>query len=117
MKSLREFENLHIALWLMKDTCWVLTLKALGLFMIAPTLGVAIYIAVRSRKDRDDFVHNLAVCSWITANSVWMIGEFYFEDTIRWFAFIFFAIGLALVAYYYLFLFRKRNKSYPTVVD
>jgi hypothetical protein len=54
-------------------------------------------------------LHNLAVCFWITANSVWMTGEFYYDDGTRPYAIIFFIAGLLCVAYYYLGFFRKRK--------
>ena len=71
-KNIREYENLHIALWLLKDTCWVLLWKTGGMFMIIPTLAVAIHIAYRSRKNISDLFHNIAVCLWISANATWM---------------------------------------------
>jgi hypothetical protein len=53
--------------------------KPLGIFMIAPTLLFAIYITYLNRSDKAELAHNLAVCFWISANSVWMIGEFYMK--------------------------------------
>src|SRR5688572_12028635 len=98
----RKFENMHIALWLVKDTCWVLSLQAAGMFMVVPTLGVAIYITWKMRDYRAELFHNLAVCCWIAANSVWMTGEFFYEDSMRPMAVVFFAAGLLCIAYYYL---------------
>ncbi len=77
---LRKTENLHILLWLIKDTCWVLDLKWPGMLMILPTLAVAIYITVASKSSYADFMHNLAICFWISANAIWMTGEFFFND-------------------------------------
>ncbi|MDL5046313.1 hypothetical protein QQ054_09730 [Oscillatoria amoena NRMC-F 0135] len=50
--------------------------KTLGVIMIAPTIALAIYIAYRSFENKFEFMHNLAVCFWITANATWMTGEF-----------------------------------------
>jgi hypothetical protein len=47
-----RFENVHILLWLIKDTCWMLEWKVLGCLMIAPTIAVAIYLAVRSAAEQ-----------------------------------------------------------------
>ncbi len=104
IKSVRKFENLHIVCWLMKDTCWVLDLKTLGIVMVIPTVFLAFYITYKFRSVPSEFYHNLAVCSWILANSVWMIGEFFFDDTLRPYAFVFFSIGLLVLGIYYIFL-------------
>ena len=102
----RLIENGHIVLWLIKDTCWVNEWKAGGLTMIAPTLGVAIYILWRSRRNRSELFHNLAICLWISANSLWMAGEF-FKHELRPYAFMLFITGLIILGIYYLFFFRK----------
>jgi hypothetical protein len=106
--KVRKSENFHILLWLLKDLCWVMDFKVLGLIMIVPTVAVALYITVLTRKSFAELLHNLAVVCWICANSVWMIGEFFFDDTTRQVAVIFFVTGLLLIAYYYGQLFWKR---------
>jgi hypothetical protein len=97
LDRIRKFENLHILLWLLKDTCWIMNWRELGMLMIAPTVATAFYISWLSRKDPKELMHNLAVCCWILANSIWMVGEFFFDDSTRNFALIFFLIGLALI--------------------
>ncbi|MCS6935560.1 MAG: hypothetical protein NZM35_10495 [Chitinophagales bacterium] len=109
-KTIREFENLHIVLWLLKDFCWVSEFKIAGMIMVLPTVGVGIYITWLSRFTRSDFYHNLAVCCWIIANCVWMTGEFFFNDGTRPLAKVFFISGLVLVSLYYL-VFLRRDKS------
>ncbi len=108
-KNIREYENLHIALWLMKDTCWVMSWKVVGMCMILPTLAVAMHLAWRSRKNISDLFHNIAVCCWITANATWMTGEFFYHDELRPYAMIFFSIGIVVVGFYYIVHFPKRN--------
>lgn len=98
---LRRTENLHILLWLLKDTCWVLDLQIFGLLMIVPTVLVAAWITVRSRFHRAELIHNLAVCLWLCANSIWMIGEFFFKDTTRPYAVVFFTGGLIVLSFHY----------------
>jgi hypothetical protein len=105
--SIRKLENLHIAFWLVKDTFWVLDFRILGVIMIFPTLFLAFYITYKFRKQVSELYHNLAVCFWILANTTWMIGEFYFDDTFRPYSTLFFITGLIIIAYYYLFIFRK----------
>ncbi len=105
---LRKVENLHIVLWLIKDTCWALVWRPGGLFMIFPTVSVALYLTWKSRRNRSELFHNLAVCMWILANSVWMTGEFINRE-FRGVAVGFFVTGLLLLAFYYLAYYRKDN--------
>lgn len=102
IRQLRQTENFHIVLWLIKDTCWVMDFKIGGMLLILPTLLVAIYITWKWRMYRAELFHNTAVCFWISANITWMIGEFYFNDSTRPIAIAFFAVGIATIAYYYL---------------
>lgn len=111
MKNIREYENLHIVLWLIKDTCWVMGFKLVGMGMIFPTLLVAIHLAWKSRKNISDLFHNMAVCLWISANATWMTGEFFFHDGLRPYAMIFFTAGIILVAFYYIVYYPKREKA------
>jgi hypothetical protein len=84
--------------------------KIVGMIMIAPTLGLAIYLTIRLRGERTELLHSAAVCAWICANSVWMTGEFFFDDGLRPFAVAFFVIGLLLVGCDYLMqAFEKQN--------
>ncbi|MFZ9943572.1 MAG: hypothetical protein ACO3O0_08185 [Bacteroidia bacterium] len=99
---IRQYENLHIFLWLLKDTCWIMDWKPAGLFMIIPTIFVAIHITWLRRNIRSDLFHNMAVCLWISGNSIWMLGEFFYDDGTRPIAVIFFLVGLLSVLYYYL---------------
>ena len=108
--KIRKLENFHILLWLLKDICWVTLSKNLGVFMIIPTLGLAIYITYKHRQDNTELTHNLSICFWIAANSTWMLGEFYFNDSTRSLSVLFFLIGLAIILFYYIpLLFRKKN--------
>lgn len=79
--------------------------------MILPTISVAIHITWLHRKSMSELFHNLAVVLWISANSVWMIGEFFFNDTLRPIATVFFIIGLILVAAYYFIVKPKELKA------
>lgn len=106
----RQMENTHILFWLIKDISWCMVWKTLGILMIAPTLGIALVIAWRTRALKSELAHNLAIVFWITANSYWMLSEFFGFDTVRigtltdgkHLAIIPFSIGLAILAYYYL---------------
>ena len=100
-EKIRTVENLHIFLWLLKDMCWVLLLKIPGLVMIIPTVGVAAYLVIKSRHHTKELLFNLAVLCWILANSIWMIGEFFFDDSTRGYALLFFLLGIGLTCFYY----------------
>ena len=113
----RKMENMHILFWLMKDVSWCLVWKALGVAMIIPTLLIAIIIAWRTRNFKSELAHNLAIIFWITANAYWMISEFFGFDTIpvwhqfegKHLAIIPFSIGVLILANYY--LFQRKNKE------
>ena len=115
----RKLENLHIVFWLFKDISWCMIWKELGILMIIPTLSVAIYIAYRTREIRSELAHNLAVAFWISANSYWMISEFFGFDEAHVFggyegkhvAMIPFVIGVIILAWYYLFQRPKEIKN------
>ncbi len=107
--NIRKTENLHIVMWLLKDTCWVLLWEGAGMFMVIPTLSVAFYITWKMRHYKAELFHNLAVCSWITANSIWMTGEFFYDDTWRTAATVFFVLGILFVSYFY-FLYSAMQK-------
>lgn len=78
------------------------------MMMILPTLIVAIDIAYKSRRDGEEFSHNLAVCAWICANAVWMTGEFFYNDGWRPGARGFFLAGVLALAWHYIpLLWRK----------
>ncbi|MGI4872383.1 MAG: hypothetical protein ACRYFX_14545 [Janthinobacterium lividum] len=106
----RKMENTHILFWLVKDISWCMVWKPLGILMIVPTLGIALVIAWRTRSLASELAHNLAIVFWITANSYWMLSEFFGFDTLRigtitdgkHLAIIPFGIGLLILAYYYL---------------
>jgi hypothetical protein len=108
--GIRKIENFHILLWLLKDLCWVTLSKSLGIFMIIPTLALAIYITIINREDKSEFAHNMAICFWICANSVWMIGEFYYKDETRTYAIVFFIAGLFMMLRYYILAVFNQTK-------
>ena len=115
LDKIRGTENLHVLLWIVKDTCWVKDYRLLGVGMILPTIAVAIYLTIKSRCQREELIHNLAVCFWLGANSVWMIGEFFYEDGTRPYAVVFFALGLFTLAFHYLPKWWRYARTRPQV--
>lgn len=109
MSKIRHYENLHIPLWLLKDTCWMLQWRMLGVIMIVPTFFVALYLTLKTFKEKDEeWLINLAILFWITANSYWMCCEFFKHEEIKDFAGIPFILGMISVA---LFYYRKYIKK------
>ena len=119
----RRLENLHIVFWLFKDISWCMIWRELGITMIVPTLSVAIYIAYRTRNIKSELAHNLAVAFWISANSYWMISEFFGFDDAKLFggyegkhlAMIPFIIGVLILAWYYI-IQRPKERNNESVV-
>lgn len=115
----RKMENMHIIFWLLKDVSWCMVWKALGIVMIAPTLVISVIIAWRTRNYKSELAHNLAITFWIAANSLWMLSEFFHFDTMpvwrgfegKHLALIPFVLGIAALAWYYLFQKAKEERS------
>lgn len=104
----RYWENMHIPLWLLKDTCWMMEWRYLGVIMIIPTVLMAVYILFKSRGYTEFWV-NLAICFWITANSYWMCAEFFGFAEYKDLAGIPFILGMISVSVFYLKSAGKKN--------
>ena len=89
----------------------MLDFKWLGAAMIAPTLGIAIYFIVKTKKTKEVFI-NAAVFFWILANSYWMSMEFFFNNQLKYFASIPFAFGFLMVIVFYWKNHQKRKSLY-----
>lgn len=115
----RKMENMHIVFWLLKDISWCMIWKVLGIAMIFPTLIISIIIAWRTRQMKSELAHNLAITFWISANSLWMISEFFEFDTMyvwrqfegKHLALVPFLIGISILAWYYTFVKPKEAKE------
>lgn len=101
LDKLRKFENFHIVLWLIKDSCWVLKWSVLGSIMAFPAIVLAIFLTVICKKQPALFYPNMAVTFWITANSIWMFSEFY-NLNLETAAIVFFCFGLLSIGWYYI---------------
>lgn len=101
LDKLRKYESMHIVFWLMKDSCWMLELKWLGALMILPTVSLAVYLVLKTIRTRDMYI-NIAIFFWISANSYWMVMEFFNNNLYKNFAAIPFALGFVFVAAFYL---------------
>ncbi len=97
----KRWENLHIYFWLLKDLGWIAHWIGFALLMIIPAVGFAVAILWIQRRHRAELFHNTAVLLWIIANSIWMIGELLFDDSIRAIAIVFFVLGISILSWYY----------------
>ncbi len=109
--DVRTGENLHIVLWLVKDMCWAVDWGLLGATMVLPTVAVAVLIAWKHRHEAYEFMHALATVFWIGANSTWMVGEFFFDDTLRAPAVVLFLAGMVCVLWYYLVMRPRARRA------
>jgi uncharacterized membrane protein YoaK (UPF0700 family) len=109
LENIKKHENLHIVFWLIKDSCWMLKLKLLGVIMVIPTVAIAGIIVYVSRKTRDIYL-NLAVLCWIIANSYWMCIEFFTDEHYKLLAAVPFSLGFVFVGIYYSKLLIKKYR-------
>ncbi len=99
---LRGLENLHVLFWLIKDICWCIAFRPLGIAMIFPTLSIAVYIMWKNRRNVAELAHNIAIALWIIANSMWMVLEFFgLDDAYKMYCLIPFSMGLTVLVFYY----------------
>ena len=110
-ERLSRFDNMHILFWLVKDMSWCLMSKSIGTIMVAPTITIAFSILYRSREHLTSFVHNLAVLFWISANSMWMLGEMYCSDCTKPYAIWLFSAGMGVLLLYYSYLLVARLRN------
>jgi hypothetical protein len=78
----------------------MLELKWLGAAMVLPALAIALWITYLTRFSEEVFV-NLAIFFWITANSYWMLVEFFNDNRYKNLAAIPFALGFVFVGIFY----------------
>jgi len=115
----REMENLHIVFWLFKDIAWCMLWKPLGILMVFPTLLIAVVISWRTRHRVSELCHNLAIVLWISANSYWMISEFFEFDSLtiignihfKHLALIPFVLGILILGWYYLWYASNEKRK------
>jgi len=113
LRNWHSFEYAHVFLWLIKDMCWAQGWVKLGTALVIPTVLVAYTITWIQRKVLITLIHNSAVSIWISANSLWMLAEFYhLEPVLKPWSFLGFGLGLLLlVAYYLKLLFDKAGAT------
>lgn len=108
--KIRRFENLHILLWLIKDTSWMMEWRMIGISMMFPTIFIAVWITLKTIKEPEFYI-NLAILFWICANSYWMCCEFLGHVEYKNYAVIPFILGLISTGYFYM----VKSKEIKTV--
>lgn len=102
LRDWHPLEYAHVLLWLLKDTCWAMHWTTFGSIMVVPTVLAAYVITWIQRKRAVVLVHNLAISFWISANSLWMLAEFYeMEPQLKPWAVVGFGLGLAILLGWY----------------
>jgi len=102
-------ETAHIPLWLIKDVCWLMTYRTVGIVFAVPTIIVAIIMAFITYSDKDRFLPNVSIAFWIIANANWMVAEFYEFDT-RFYSIYPFTAGILVFIVFLLQKLFKTNK-------
>jgi hypothetical protein len=98
VRTWHPLEYAHVFLWLVKDLCWAQGWKTAGSMMVIPAVLVAVVITWLQRKHRFTLVHNLAICTWITSNSLWMLAEFFkMESSLKPVSIIGFLLGILIL--------------------
>jgi hypothetical protein len=101
LERVRKFESMHIFLWLIKDSCWMLEYKVLGVVMVLPTLALAAFLIFKTFRSPDFYI-NMAIFFWICGNSFWMSMEFFNESRFKNYASIPFALGFVFLGLFYI---------------
>jgi hypothetical protein len=110
VEKIRKLENIHIVFWLLKDISWMLELKILGALMIIPTLFLCAWIIIKTIKTPEVYI-NIAVLCWISANSFWMLMEFFNHSVYKNYAVIPFGFGFLFVGVFFIKNMTKKQKQ------
>lgn len=108
-KSRYFLETIHIPLWLIKDICWLMEYRTLGVIIAIPTIWVAIWMCFITYKKQDHFLPNVSIAFWIVANANWMVAEFYELETKQLSIYPFLLGVLAFLIFVYIKLIGKKK--------
>ena len=86
-------------MWLLKDICWMMHYKTVGLIIFIPTIILALFLCMITFKT-SHFLPNIAVSCWIGANGTWMLGEFFVFDYKPLSLLLFMSGTLTIAAYF-----------------
>ena len=79
----RQYENIHVYMWLGKDWAWNAASPITWWISAIPTLYISIDFIYRSsflRHGIINHIHFIVLFTWVTANLIWAWGEIYMAD-------------------------------------
>ena len=117
VKNGRVVENVPLILNLLKDSSWCYAWVWVGTVAVVPILSYQIYTIWKCRKDVHATIHGAVSGMILSANAIWMFGDFYFgQDHFRNVARWMFSIGMILGLIYLLFSLRKSKEDETIMV-
>jgi Na+-transporting NADH:ubiquinone oxidoreductase subunit NqrE len=69
-------------------------------------------LTYKTRKNLSLCLPNIAVCCWIGANAIWMLGEFFDFNHIPYSLFLFVG-GMLTIAYYFAIAHKAKQSTKP----
>lgn len=85
-RTWRDYETIHIILWLGKDCAWCSQNLLMWYIFMVPTVLVAADFAWTSlwtvKVSAIERVNSCAVLLWVLANMIWAIGDFYYPKSV-----------------------------------
>lgn len=94
-----KFDSIHLLLWLIKDTVWVMGFKHIAIFMIFPTVGYTCFLLYKNYSDQNYFILYSAILCWLLGNSAWILNDFLFDNKYNKVSYLFFALGILITCY------------------
>lgn len=81
--SWKHYENVHILLWLGKDTAWNWDWKVMWIIFVIPTVLIGvdfIHKSLFTQRLLIDHAHYCAQFIWVMSNLVWAYGELFLPE-------------------------------------
>lgn len=103
-----KFDGIHLLLWLIKDTLWVMGFKYATLLMIIPTVSYTCYLLYKNRENRSFFILYIAILFWLLGNSAWIVNDFFLQNKYNTVCYVFFILGILTTFFHIL---KKKNVS------
>jgi hypothetical protein len=83
-ESWKQYENVHVLLWLGKDTAWNWEWKLMWLIFSVPTVLIGLDFLHKSlftKRLMIDHAHYCAQFLWVFSNLVWAYGELFLPES------------------------------------
>jgi len=82
-RDFRDYENLHLLLWTLKDCMWIWGHFELYVLAFVPTFILSVdivWIYATHKACYVDFAHSFFGLLWVCANGVWAMAELLYEE-------------------------------------